>query len=53
MNKDKRITIRFTEKEWDGICHRAELEDMPLSQYIRLMIDRGERAQTEKQDLSW
>ena len=51
MNKDKRITIRFTEKEWSGIAHRAALEDLPIGEYLRRMIDKGERAKST--DLTW
>jgi len=44
MNKDIRYTIRFTNKEWEGITKRANSKDMKLSEYIRAMIDKGEIA---------
>ena len=43
MNKDIRYTIRFTDKEWEGITNRAANKDMKVSEYIRLMIDIGEK----------
>jgi hypothetical protein len=53
MNRDKVFTLRFTEKEWKGIAHRADLMDMPVGAYIRLMIDKGERVRTDTDTLSW
>ena len=53
MNKDKIYTIRFDEKEWEGICKRAERQDMPIAQYIRKMIDLGEREGKGSDDLTW
>lgn len=53
MNKDKRVTIRFTTKEWEAICRRANREDMPLAEYLRAMIDKGERVRTDTDTLSW
>lgn len=44
MNKDKIYTIRFTPREWEGICKRAGHKDMPISEYLRMMIDLGEKA---------
>ena len=53
MNKDKRVTIRLTEKEWKAMCSRAESKDLPLAEYLRRMIDLGERSSTTTDGLSW
>lgn len=47
MRKDRKFTLRFTDKEWKGIAHRAQLEDIPIGEYLRRMIDKGERVRDE------
>lgn len=43
MNRDKVIHVRLTEKEYEGIKARADSKDMRLSEYLRAMIDIGEK----------
>lgn len=45
--------MRFTQKEWEGICRRADRADLTLAEYLRRMIDLGERSDTTTDGLSW
>lgn len=36
MNKEKRVAVRMTEKDYAIIAKKAELSDMTVSEYIRV-----------------
>lgn len=52
-NKDKLVALRWDTGEYEKIVNRARRKDMTLSQYIRYMVDKGERCNCDKQGGSW
>lgn len=42
MNKDKRITIRFTSEERDNLIKKAKEINVSLSEYIRKKLNEKE-----------
>ena len=53
MRYDKVLHVRITEKEYQGIVKRAYNKDMPVSEYIRFMIDLGEKAAYSDKHSEW
>lgn len=50
-NKDKYLRVRIDEREYKGIVRRSALKDLTLSEYIRRMIDKGERCTCKGQGI--
>jgi hypothetical protein len=54
--KDKVTTIRWPIAEYDKIAKRADRLDISIAEYVRLMVDKGERSQdttTTRPGLDW
>lgn len=44
MKKDKLMAVRWPISEYDKIVKRADNKGMTVSEYIRYMVDIGEKA---------